>query len=313
MVLTGTGLVSPAGTGVDDLFRCLREQKDRQAELDPGQLLKHLNLREPKLKIARYTVPASKNAVVAIGAAMTDSRLDASQIAVDPYGHGIVLGTTRGACLTRENLYDSFASRRGKALSGTIFSHCGYNIAGAMAAVAYGIRGPNLTVAGRPDLGIAILRRVRQIMVSRRAHTVFAGFTECNGTLRRADGLFGEWAYALCLERKDRAVERGATLLAEVFVEPVDAAAPQNENDVLCGSTSCHSPLKGNGPAIALDWPSRRIFCDRYASLILIGLLSHDRSLRKRFAAIAFTTYAGKSPIKVQVQYGGEENQCHDP
>jgi hypothetical protein len=309
MVLTGTGLVSPTGTGKNDFFKYMREttipdeKTGRWAELQPGQLLKHLNIIEPKLKIARYMDPVSKNAIVAVRAAMSDAGIEESQIAEAPYDCGIVFGTTRGACVTREGLYESFASRQGKALSGTIFSHCGYNIAGAMAAIAFGIKGPNLTVAGRADLGISVLRRASQIMVSRRAHTVFAGFTECDGMLRRRNGPFGEMAYAFCLERKDRAAERGAPVLAEVSVEPANHACTRGETRIVCGLQSRDAPIDGSAAALTLSLPGMKAIGDRYASLIMVGLLSHDRSLKERFPAVAFTTKVGKTEAEVRLLF----------
>jgi hypothetical protein len=276
-------------------------------------LLKHLNLTEPKLKIARYLDPVSRNAIVALRGAMADAGIEESQIAGSPYEYGIVFGTTRGACLTREGLYDSLASRQGKALSGTLFSHCGYNIAGAMAAIAFGIKGPNLTVAGRADLGGSVLNRARQLMAGRRAHTVFAGFTECDGARRRRNGSFGELAYLLCLERKDRALERGAGVLAEVSVEPADPAHPQSEGDSLCGLPSRDGPLNGSTEAHARylpgSLPGMEAIGARYASLILVGLLSHDLSLREQCPEVAFTTSVGNSPVKIRLRYGAEENQ----
>jgi 3-oxoacyl-(acyl-carrier-protein) synthase len=310
MVLTGTGLVSPTGTGKNDFFKFLREanlpneETGRRVELEPGQLLQHLKIIEPKLKIARYMDPVSKNAIVAVRAAMSDAGIEESQIAEAPYEYGIVFGTTRGACVTREGLYKSFASRQGKTLSGTVFSHCGYNIAGAMAAIAFGIKGPNLTVAGRADLGISVLRRASQILVSRRAHTVFAGFTECDGMLRRRNGSFGEMADVFCLERKDKAAERGAAVLAEVSVEPANGACTRGENRIVCGLQSRDAPLDGSAAELALSLPGMKAIGDRYASLIMIGLLSHDRSLKERFPAVAFTTSAGKSRTEVRLHYG---------
>jgi 3-oxoacyl-(acyl-carrier-protein) synthase len=315
MVLTGVGLVSPAGTAKGGFFSYLRdtapaeEETARWSELQPGQLLRHLNVAEPKLRIARYLDPVSRNAMVAVREAMTDAGIEESRIADDPFQYGIVFGTTRGACLSREGLYDSFASRQGKMVSGTIFSHCGHNIAGAMAAIAFGVKGPNLTVAGRGDLGVSVLGRARQLLVSRRAHTVFAGFTECDGARRRSNGSFAELAYVLCLERKDRAAERGAAVLAEVRLEPVDVAAPRSENDIVCGLPSWDAPLDTGAEALALSLPGMKAVGDRYASLLRVGLLAHDPTLKAQFPAVAFSTLVGKTPMEVRLLYGAEENQ----
>ncbi len=309
IVLTGTGLVSPAGTAKDDFFRYLRETRvpDRQTgrweEWEPGQLLKHLDITEPKLKMARYMDPVSRNAIVALRGAMTDAGIEESRIAEGPFEYGIVFGTTRGACVSREGLYESLASRQGKALSGTIFSHCGYNIAGAMAAIAFGIKGPNLTIATSADLGVAVLSRARQLMVSRRAHTVFLGFAECDGARTRRNGTFGEWAYAMCLESKDRAAERGAAVLAEVSVERIDGDGSRGETGTVRGLRFRDAPLDSGAEALDLPLPGMKAIGERFASLILVGLLSHDKSLQERFPAVAFCTSVGKTPTEVRLLY----------
>ncbi len=309
IVLTGTGLVSPAGTAKDDFFRYLRgasvpdQKTGRWEEWEPGQLLKHLDITEPKLKIARYMDPVSKNAIVALRGAMTDAGIEEGRISEGPFEYGIVFGTTRGACVSREGLYESLASRQGKTLSGTIFSHCGYNIAGAMAAIAFGIKGPNLTIAGGADLGAAVLSRARQLLMSRRVHTVLAGFSECDATRTRSNGTFGEWAYAVCLESKDRAAERGAAVLAEVSVERVDGDGPRDQSGTVRGLRSRDAPLDGSAETLALPLPGMKAMGDRYASLILVGLLSRDKSLQERFPAVAFCTSVGKTRTEVRLIY----------
>jgi len=317
MVLTGVGLVSPAGASKTDFFRCLREtsvpyqEPSRREEGEAAQLLKHLDITEPKLKIARYMDPVSKNAIVALRGALTDAGVEESRIAEAPFEYGIVFGTTRGACVSRERLYESLASRQGNTLSGTIFSHCGYNIAGAMAAIAFKIKGPNLTIAGEADLGVAVLSRARQLLMSRRVHTVFAGFSECDGTRKRRQGSSGECAYVLCLERKDKAANRGAAVLAEVRVERVDGTRSRDQRGIVRGLHSRDALLDGGTETLVLPLPGMKTIGDRCASLIMVGLLSHDKSLQNRFPALAFTTLAGRTPMEVRVIYDGEENTQH--
>ena len=227
-VLTGIGVVSPAGTDKNEFFRSLKVGMH-----EPRQV----KVTDPKLKISRYLDPVSKNAIVATRGAMTDAGIDEAQIAAAPYDYGIVLGTTRGPCRTREGLYESLASRNGRMVSGTLFSHCGYNIAGAMTAIAFGIKGPNITVIDRGDLGRSVLRRAEQFLVSRRARTIFAGVTECDPRARL------DFAYIVCLERKDAPA---------LNVEP---------------------------PAMPLAWG------ERYRSLFLLGLMSHEHRLEQTAVA----------------------------
>jgi hypothetical protein len=305
MVLSGVGLVSPAGTEKDDFFKYLTEGSlpdgriADSEESEPGRLLTILNVIEPKLKMVRYLDPVSKNAIVALSGALRDAGIDERQISAAPHDYGIVLGTTRGPCLTREGLYDSFASRQGKAVSATLFSHCGYNIAGAMMAIAYGIQGPNVTVAARGDLGLAVLRRARQFLMSNRAHTVFAGFTECHGKFRRGSGPFGEFAYLLCLERKDRAVERGTSGLTEVNLLDVAGDTSGDPFEVVNDLGTRYDSFLDRTATLSRSLPGLQSFGDPYRSLFMIGLLSHEGGLGKR--RHAFVAGAGRAGAKVEL------------
>jgi len=312
MVLTGIGVLSPAGRTKSDFFRCVRQplppgdDSDRLAGPPPGALLKYLDVTDPKLKIARYLDPVSKNAIVALGAALADADLEESDIAQDPHAYGIVLGTSRGAGETRKALYESLASKQGKSVSATIFSHCGYNIAAAMAAIAFGIKGPNLTVAGRGDLGLSLLRTASQLMRSRRTHTIFAGFTECNDAAQPRHGTFGELAYLLCLERKDRAVERGAVMLCDVDLHEADGELLSDQNGIAFGLPSHGARLDGDAEPLPLPLSGLKAVGDRYASLIKLGLLSQDYSARERFPEVAFTASVGKIRMEVRIHFAEE-------
>ncbi len=312
IVLTGVGVVSPVGTAKQDFFRYLKETAPAEATAgEPGaagQLLTRLNLTEPKLKIARYMDPISKNAIVAMRGAMNDANITEDQISARAYEYGVVLGTARGPCVTREGLFDSFASRQGKMVSGTLFSHCGYNIAGAMTAIAYGLKGPNLTVADRGDLGLAILRRARTILAKKRAHTVFAGFTEGDGAARPGKVPFGEFAYLLCLESRERAAERRAVVLAGLNLQDEEVSVDHREGGVVYGMDGAEAPETPSAEPLSQPLPGRQILGDRYLSLCMVGLLSHDRGLKKRFSAAAFNAGAGRAGAKLKVVFGREEH-----
>ena len=207
VVLTGVGAVSPLGRK-DEFLRAFGRAPGEVAIAAPpaGNLLDHLGVKHPKLRIARYMDPVAKNAIVAADDAMADAGIAPAELAADPFGFGIVLGATQGPAVTRDKAYEQLHGRDGKLLSSTLFSHFGYNIAGAMTAIAHIIKGPNLTLSGR-DLWAQLLRRVRGLLRSGKAHTVLTGFTECRPL---PPGQLAEWACILCLERADRAQKRGA-------------------------------------------------------------------------------------------------------
>ena len=223
IVLTGIGALSPVG-GRGAFFRALGEGTNAPAHcvgLAPtGELSEALGDNNPKLKIARYLDPLARNAIIAVDEAMGDAGIATSEVAQDPCGFGIVLAATRGPCPTREKAYEQFRAREGRLLSSTLFANFGYNIAAGMAAIAHGIKGPNLTLAGRGNLSLLVLRRARQLIETGRAHTVFAGFTESRVNGDAAMPLW-EWACIFCLERGERArsMRRGGLTLTEIEVE----------------------------------------------------------------------------------------------
>ena len=314
MAVTGIGVVAPTGTTKHAFFEAVSNGAHSQdgacnAEAPPpGQLLNHLKISNLKLKIARYMDPVSKNAIVAVGEAMSDACIEESVVAQAPHKYGIVFGAARGSHQTRKGLYESLASRQGKMVSGTLFSHCGYNIAGAMTAIAHGMKGPNLTVAGRGDLGLCILRRARQILMTERAHTVFAGFTECDVDAKPRSIPFRECAYALCLERKDRAVSRQAAILTEISLQDEEKGVAAAGRDAVRGWHRRESALAENAEALSSDLPGMPAVGGRYDSLIKIGLLSHNAELKERFPAVAFSAGEDRSRARIKLLYAREES-----
>ena len=234
ILLTGIGLLSPLG-GKESFFRALGEgaaapwRTAGNASLPPGGLTELLGIKSPGLQIARYLDPLAKNAIVALEEAMGDAGIGPQAVAQDPYGFGILLAATRGPGATRDKAYEQLRARQGKLLSSTLFSNFGYNVPAATAAMAHGIKGPNLTVAGRSNLSLLLLRRARQLLATGRCHTVFTGFSESlvNG---RAARPVSEWSCIFCLERAERARQRGAragVVLTEIELESPGLARPR--------------------------------------------------------------------------------------
>jgi hypothetical protein len=270
-------------------------------------LVKQLQIADPRLKIARYMDPVSKNALIAVREALAEAAVSGEQLAADPCGYGLVVGATRGACVTREGLYTSLTQRQGRMVSGTLFSHCGYNVAGAMTAIAYGLKGPNLTMAARGDAGLPILRRARQFLLSGRAHTMLAGFTESGGVLKRASRLFHEIAYFLCLEKLERARSRGARILAEVLIEDDGRILALEHGGPIYGLQSpCLEPGAAN-PALDFPLPGLEACGDGYRSLIMLGLLAYSLELRQNFAGVAFGLGTGRASAMIRLIFGRAE------
>lgn len=305
MVVTGMGFVSPVGTQKADFFSWLRtgelstEKAAECASIEPGSLVKHLGISDPKLKIARYMDPVSQNAIVALSGAMLDAGITDEDIAADPYRYGIVLGAARGACLTRDALYGSLESRRGKMVSGTLFSNCGHNIAGAMAAIAHGIKGLNITLAGRDDLGPSIMGRVTQFLVSNRVHTVFAGFTECGGTT----SILSETACFLCIEEKGRAVGRGAAHMPQILLHRHASGLKASEGRAVFGFPDRDPAMTQGREIMKLPLPGMTAPVGHYSSVLMLGLLSCGEELGDRYASTAFAAGAGYNITVFRIVY----------
>ena len=311
MVLTGVGVVSRTGLGRARFFEAVldplhgnRAQDDGEGP-PPGQLLAHLDIKEPRLKMTRYMDPVSRNGIVALREAMTDAGLNERDVAASPHQYAIVFGAHRGACTTRKAFRESLAARNGTLASGTLFSHCGHNIAAALAATAFGIKGPNLTIAGRGERGGALLRVARALLRGRAAHTAFVGFTECEEAPQPSKEGLGEMAYVLCLERQDRAAERGAATLAEVELHDAPAeSAPPAENAVFIRA-SRNGPLEGAEP-LSSALANVCALTRRYRSLIQLGALAHDRSVAARFPEVAFRTATGRLQTEIRMRCARE-------
>ena len=228
IVLTGVGALSPFG-GKDALFRALAGSSNPAATARPGAALTDvLGVSNAKLRITRYLDPVAKNAIVALEEAMADAGIAAGEVARDPSGYAIVLGATRGPQETRAKAYEQLRARDGKLLSSTLFSNVGYNITAGMAAIAHGIKGPNLTLAAGSNLSLHLFRRARQLLNAGRVHTIFAGFSES-----RAAAPLWQWACIVCLERPERARQRGAA--GGVALAEIEPAFPDPPSTLLDG------------------------------------------------------------------------------
>jgi hypothetical protein len=177
--VTGLGSVFPFGLGKIKLRAEYGAPGDDPTGKPPGAEGSSADAaaEDPRAKVARWLDPVAKNAIAAVGDAVRDAGISDEMLRADPFGYGIVSGSKYGPVTTRERAEEAL-TRRGSA-SATFFSHSGYNMAAAMAAVAYGCRGPNLTLSAPSSLGAVVVRRAVSLLAKgRRPHTLFTGFSE---------------------------------------------------------------------------------------------------------------------------------------
>jgi hypothetical protein len=297
--LTGIGLLSPRG-GKESFFRAWGEGAGTpcpnagNAALPAGGLTELLGINSPKLQIARYLDPLAKNAIVALEEAMGDAGIAPEAVAQDPYGFGILVAATCGPGATRAKAYEQLRARQGKLLSSTLFSNFGYNVAAATAAMAHGIKGPNLTVAGRSNLSLLLLRRARQLLATGRCHTVFTGFSESlvNGKGARR---VPEWSCVFCLERAERARQRGTgagVVLTEIELESSELAQPRNCAPAFRLPRAIPRPLSlavlAGAETIDLDLGDPLGIGPEYLPLLQAGRIKATERLREETGYIAF-------------------------
>jgi hypothetical protein len=296
ILLTGIGLLSPLG-GKERFFRALGEgagapcRTAGNAALPAGGLTELLGINSPKLQIARYLDPVAKNAIVALEEAMRDAGIAPQAVAQDPYGFGILLAATRGPGATRYKAYEQLRAREGKLLSSTLFSNFGYNVAAATAAMAHGIKGPNLTVAGRSNLSLLLLRRARQLLATERCHTVFTGFSEslANGDAARP---VPEWSCIFCLERARQRGAGAGAVLTEIELESPELAQPRPGAPALRLPRPIPQPLSlavlAGAETLDLDLGDPLGVGPEYLPLLQAGRIKTSERLREETGYVAF-------------------------
>jgi hypothetical protein len=289
MVISGMGVISPLGTEKERFLQAFgqkgisSEEQAKFSGMEPGRLTDLLGIRDPKLKIARYLDPTAKNVLVALDITMADAGIRSEDIAADPYGYGIVLGAVRGPRATRLKAYEMLRAKGGKILSSTLFSNFGYNIAGAMAAIAHGVKGPNLTISGKDDLALSLFRRARQLLQGNRAHTIFCGFSEADGATFDPQRPFSESACIFCLELEGHARQRRRAGLFRVTASEIQCRSRFHPPDgltkgVVQGEDSPPAPVHPNKGGVQEEAMANTLgLQEEFMPFIRLGMCLFDR------------------------------------
>jgi hypothetical protein len=173
---------------------------------------------EPVASIAirRRTGLRYLDPVVELGAVALDSMSrDAPSLTspdCDDFRTGILAATRLGPSSTRQQLYRSLAERR--TVSGTLFSNCGYNVAGAVLAKLAGARGPGLTIAAQRGWSERLFRLAGSFFARGQADRFY---------LSHADG---DLAIVLCVEPArglDPPGDRRQMIVASLAGDPLGA------------------------------------------------------------------------------------------
>lgn len=253
VVVTGLGLITPVGTGVEQFWRSLLAGQSGvgpitafdastyptriAAQVDDFDPLQYMDRKDAK-RMDRF----AQMAVGAAHLALTDAGLDLATC--DPDQVGVTMGTGIGGIHTLVDQIEVMSTRGPDRVSPFFIPMMIANMAGGQLAIALGARGPNTThvtacAASANAIGDAfrILQRGEaEVMVTGGAEAclvpiALAGFcsmkalserneepekASCPFDARRDGFVMGEGAGVLVLEALSHAQKRGARIYAEV-------------------------------------------------------------------------------------------------
>ncbi|MET9263818.1 beta-ketoacyl synthase N-terminal-like domain-containing protein [Amycolatopsis sp. NPDC004079] len=237
IVVTGWGGLSSAGLDHQAWTRCLRDgagpSREPVAELDGAALprptphvLSEFDRREALgRKGTRFFDRVTAFALTACGASLRDSGLpldDSSRHRV-----GITLGTTLGSFRsTSDYSRETLEQEKPYLVNPVLFPNTVINCASGQAAIWFGLKGANTTVAGGHTTFLNVLRYAANALRTRTVDAMLAGAAEELSPLSawlahhlHPDGSSpaGEGAAVFTLERAEDAQARGRPADAEVL------------------------------------------------------------------------------------------------
>ncbi len=233
VVVTGLGVVSAAGIGADAYFEGLCSPapvgERRITDFDPNN---HFD----SPKEARRSDPNTQFLVAAADQALAQ----AGDIEADPTRCGAMIGTGVGGISTLEREIGVMHEKGARRVSPFLVPMMMANAGGATLSMRYGWMGPSENVVTACAAGTHAVGNAARLIAEDRCDVVLSGGTEApftpaavagftnmtalssSGVSRpfdsRRDGfVMAEGAAVLLLEERNRAIARGATVLAEVL------------------------------------------------------------------------------------------------
>ena len=255
IVITGIGLISPFGDGVENFWEAIKAGKNgitKVSLFDASQLNCQVAAECKDFDASKYMDPKEAKrsdrythfAVAAAKLAMKDAGLD-TETNIDPERFGVLIGSGVGGMDTIESQSRAFIERGPRRVSPFMIPNLLANMSSGVVAIDLGAKGVNFSVVsacatGTHAIGEALLHlqmgREDVILAGGSEAAVtplsFAGFcamkamaTNFNDQPERASRPFdadrcgfvmGEGAGVIALERYDHAVARGAKIYCEI-------------------------------------------------------------------------------------------------
>ncbi|PSR34632.1 MAG: beta-ketoacyl-[acyl-carrier-protein] synthase II [Sulfobacillus benefaciens] len=252
VVVTGMGVVSPVGHGLEEFWRGITEGPSGVGMVQrfdatdyPSRIAAEIRDFDPLRYFDRKDVRHADRFVQLAVAAAQDAVENAGLAAMDPERTGVAFGTGIGGLTTLTEQYDILRDRGPSRVSPFLIPKMIANMAGGQIAMRFNLRGPNVTlVTACASSGNALGDAFRTIqhgeadvMLTGGSEAVilpiaFAGFCAMKALSTRnedpttasrpfdqgRDGfVMGEGAGFLVFESLTHAQDRGATILAEVI------------------------------------------------------------------------------------------------
>jgi 3-oxoacyl-[acyl-carrier-protein] synthase II len=254
VVITGLGIISPIGTGIEKFWSNLLEGKSGIGPItkfDPSELptriageVKDFNPEDfLDKKEARRMDLFTQYAVAAAKMAIEDSQMDLSKVDLDRMG--VILGSGIGGIGTMEEQCKVMINKGPNRTSPFMVPMMIVNMAAGQISIHFGAKGPNITVVSACASGTNAVGDAFKLIQRGDADVVITGGTEASITPlsfsgfcsmkalstrneeptkasrpfdKERDGfVMGEGSAILILETLEHALKRGAKIYAEVL------------------------------------------------------------------------------------------------
>ncbi|WP_203363918.1 beta-ketoacyl-[acyl-carrier-protein] synthase family protein [Bacillus sp. REN10] len=244
IAVTGMGIICSNGQNIHEFSRNIKKgvsgislssfNNDDFEGLYTGEI-KKINQEIIEKYSLDHLDDISKYSLISAYEAFNMSELDYSKL--DPYRIGIFLGTSLGGIINGEKFLRQWLEEGIEKADGSLINHYPLHSPSDVVASALGIKGPKTTIsnacaAGSNAIGVA-LNYIRANMIDVAlvggadplSKLSLSGFNSLNALsngqcapFSKSDGInIGEGAGFLVLERKDKAKQRNAHILAEVY------------------------------------------------------------------------------------------------
>ncbi|MCD6363001.1 MAG: beta-ketoacyl-ACP synthase II [Synergistetes bacterium] len=253
VAITGAGVVSPIGIGVEEFWRGLKEGKngiDRISSFDPSnydsQMAGEVRDFDPSPYLERKEIKRLDRVIqfayVASELAMKDAGLEPDNL--EPERFGVCIGSGQGGIITSFNQIRVLLDRGPSRISPFFIPMMIVNMSGAYVAIKYNAKGPNYAIVSACASAAHSIGEAFEIIRRGDADVILAGGTEAAVTPiglagfcamkalsvrndepskasrpfdKLRDGfVMGEGAGVIVLEEMERAKARGAKIYAEL-------------------------------------------------------------------------------------------------